>query len=44
MIQGQTNKYLSYITSNAKDEKTNEEFKNMLLSIAEKKNKKSRDF
>ena len=34
----------SYITNNAKDEKTREKLKNILLSVIKNRNKKSRDF
>ena len=45
MIEAEENKYLSHITSNAKDEKlTKKKIKNILLSIVENRNKKSRDF
>ena len=34
----------SYITNNAKDEKTREKLKNILLSVIKNRNKKRRDF
>ena len=34
----------SYITNNAKDEKTREKLKNILLFVIKNRNKKSRDF
>ena len=44
MIESEKNKFLSYITTNAKDEKTNKKLKNIVLSVIENRNKKSRDF
>ena len=40
MIKSEKNKFLSYITTNAKDEKTNEKLKNLVLSVIENRNKK----
>ena len=40
MIQPDRNKFLSYITNNAKDEETREKFKYLFLSVIENKNKK----
>ena len=44
MNEGEKNKFLSYITNNAEDEKTREQLNNILLSVFENKNKKSEDF
>ena len=44
MNEEEKNKYLSYVTNNAKDEKTEEKFKNILLSIVQNRNKKSENF
>ena len=40
MNQPDRNKFLSYITNNAKDEETREKFKYLFLSVIENKNKK----
>ena len=40
MIKSEKNKFLCYITTNAKDEKTNEKLKNLVLSVIENRNKK----
>ena len=44
MNEEEKNKYLSYITNNAKDETSEEKLKNILLSIVENRNKKSENF
>ena len=44
MNQPGRNKFLSYITNNAKDEETWEKLKYFFLSVIENKNKKSKDF
>ena len=44
MNKADRNKFLSYITNNAKDEETREKLKYFFLSVIENRNKKSKSF
>ena len=44
MNKADGNKFLSYITNNAKDEETREKLKYFFLSVTENRNKKSKSF
>ena len=44
MNEADRNKFLTYITNNAKDEENREKLKYLFLSVIENRNKKSKDF